>query len=69
MPLPVLLIGEVAEHFGLEVWQVRNCVRRGILAEPARLGPQRVWFRKDLPQVEKALRAGGYLKEAAEPVA
>jgi hypothetical protein len=66
--LPVLLIGEVAAHFGVAVWQVRRCIERGILAEPARLGVQRVFFRRDLPRVEKALRAGGYLKEVTGTV-
>ncbi len=56
-----LLIGDVAEHFGCRAWQVRRLIERGLLPEPQRLGPFRVFFPSDLPRIEQALLATGYV--------
>jgi DNA-binding transcriptional MerR regulator len=60
MPLP-LTIGAVAAHFGCEAWQVRRVITRGMIPEPPRVGAYRVFYPDDLPKVEVALRAAGYL--------
>jgi DNA-binding transcriptional MerR regulator len=59
-PIP-LTIGEVAKRFGCQAWQVRRVITRGLLAEPSRVGVYRVFFAEQLPDIEAALRQGGYL--------
>jgi DNA-binding transcriptional MerR regulator len=56
-----LSIGAVAAHFGVPPWKLRRTIERGLLAEPPRVGVYRVFTATDLPHVEKALRAAGYL--------
>jgi hypothetical protein len=56
----------VAQHFGCPGWQVRRLFERGILPPAPRVGAYRVIPQQDLPAVERALRAAGYLPEAAE---
>jgi hypothetical protein len=58
---PVLTIGAVARHFGCQSWQVRRLFESGKLPEPPRVGAYRVISPEDLPRVEAALRAVGYL--------
>jgi hypothetical protein len=53
--------GSLAAHFGVEVWQVRRLFERGLLPEPGRVGAYRVVTEAELPAVEKALIAAGYL--------
>ena len=60
---PTYTIGAIARHFGVDVWQVRGAILRGLLAEPPRVGIYRVWVESDLPRVRAALVAAGYLKE------
>ena len=68
----VLTLGGVARRYGCRVWQVRRVFERGFLPEPTRFGIYRIVHERDLPQVEAALRAAGYLSEneatVAEPV-
>jgi hypothetical protein len=69
-PTP-LSIGEVAVRLsrpGCQVhpWHIRRVIARGLLEEPARFGPNRLFFPDQLPQVENALRLGGYLPTAGE---
>jgi hypothetical protein len=55
-------LGAVARHFSVPEWQIRQALKRGILAEPPRAGLLRFWTEADLPSVEQALRAAGYLR-------
>jgi DNA-binding transcriptional MerR regulator len=63
MPVPPLTIGDVARHFGCETWQVRRVITTGRVPEPPRLGAYRVFYPSDLPHIETALRAAGYLPQ------
>jgi DNA-binding transcriptional MerR regulator len=56
-----LTIGAVADRFGVAAWQVRRLFERGILPPAIRVGPYRVIDPADLPKIEAALRAAGYL--------
>jgi hypothetical protein len=56
-------VGEIAHRFGCEAWQVRRLYERGVLRESARAGQYRLIRVGDLPKVEAALRAAGYLRE------
>jgi hypothetical protein len=56
-------IGAVARRYGVEPWQVRRLFERGLLPEAHRVGAYRVIAVDDLPQVEAALKAAGYLPE------
>lgn len=58
----MLTLGQVAKHFGVRTWQVDRLFSRKLLPEPQRVGILRVIPESQLPDVEKALRAGGYLK-------
>jgi len=65
-PKSELTLGQVAMHFAVPCWAVRQLFRRNLLAEPRRLGHFRLFTEADLPRVRKALVAGGYLsKEGA----
>lgn len=56
-----LTIGNVARYFGCQPWQVRRAIERKLLDEPPRVGAYRVFVATDLPRIEAALRAAGYL--------
>jgi hypothetical protein len=58
---PYFTIGAVAAHFGCQPWQVRRAIERKLLDEPPRVGAYRVFVATDLPRIEAALRAAGYL--------
>lgn len=58
----MMTLGQVADHFSVQVWRVRRLYERGLLAEPVRFQGARVVMRDQLPVVEKALRAAGYLR-------
>ena len=68
MSMPtVLLIGDVARRLGVQPWHIRRAIQRGYLSEPLRVGGFfRAFGEEDLPRVESALRAAGYLPERAE---
>jgi len=55
---------DVGLHFGIAGWRVQRLCERGLLPEPTRVGRFRVFYASDLPRIEKALRAAGYLKTA-----
>lgn len=57
-----LTTGDVARMFGCEVWQVRRLYERRLLPDGPRFGPYRLIDAADLPRVEDALKAAGYLK-------
>lgn len=61
---PAHTTGDLSKRFNVPVWQILQAIRRGFLDEPARVGIYRVWREEDLPSVEAALRAAGYLPEA-----
>ncbi len=65
---PVLTIGDAARHFGCSAWQVRRLFERGLLPPAPRIGAYRVIAAADLPRVEEALRAAGYLPQEAAHV-
>ncbi len=54
-------LGPVAKHFGFDLWVIRRLFLRGLLPPAMRIGSYRVIKVSDLPQVEDALRRGGYL--------
>ena len=56
-----LTLGKVADRFGVQTWQVRRLFQNGTLQPAARVGPYRVVPESDLPAVETALIAAGYL--------
>jgi DNA-binding transcriptional MerR regulator len=60
-----LTLGAVARHFDCRTWQIRRLFERNLLPPAARVGPYRVIAAADLPLVEKALRAAGYLSNTA----
>jgi hypothetical protein len=62
----VYTTGDIARRYGVEPWQVRRVFERGLLPPASRVGPYRVVAAADLPTVERALRAAGYLTEKAE---
>lgn len=57
-----LTLGEVATHFGVLDWKVRRLFQRGLLPQAQRFGRYRVFEKKELPTIAKALREAGYLK-------
>lgn len=63
----VFTMGDIARRYGLATWQVRRLFQAGKLPPAARVGAYRVVSAADLPAVEAALVAAGYLarKEAA----
>lgn len=54
-------LGDIAERFKIPTWRVRRLFERGLLAEPPRAGSYRIVHESDLPRIERALRAAGYL--------
>jgi DNA-binding transcriptional MerR regulator len=56
-----LTIGAVGRRLNCAAWQVRRLFERGLLPPAPRVGPYRVVAASDLPAVEQALRAAGYL--------
>jgi len=56
-----LTTGDVGRHFGVPTWAVRRLWESSRLPEPARVGSYRVLTAADLPAVEAALVAAGYL--------
>lgn len=59
--------GGVARHFGVEPWVIKRLYKSGRLPEPTRFGRYRMVPASDLPAVQAALVAAGYIagKEAA----
>jgi hypothetical protein len=53
--------GDLCRRYNVLPWQVLQAIRRGFLQEPNRVGIYRYWTEADLPRVESALRAAGYL--------
>lgn len=60
-PVRVHTLGDLARRFDCPVWAVRRVFERGLLPEPSRAGPYRVIAEPEVPAVEAALRAAGYL--------
>jgi hypothetical protein len=62
----VMTVGMVAARYSrperpVRPWMVRRLFERKLLPEPTRLGPVRIFDESDLPVIEAALRAAGYL--------
>lgn len=53
---------QAARQFGCEGWHLRNCLARGLLAEPPRVGRFRMFSAEDAPRVREALEKAGYLR-------
>jgi hypothetical protein len=53
----------VGRLYGCPTWKVRRLFERGLLPPAPRIGAYRLVAVEDLPRVEQALRAAGYLKE------
>ena len=62
----VLSIGAAAGCLGVRPWQIRRAIARGLLPEPPRFGPHRMFAEADLPKIRRALAAAGYLAAAAK---
>jgi hypothetical protein len=56
-----MTLGDVARHFGIQLWQIQRLYQRGLLSQPRRIGSYRVVSARDLPVIRAALRAAGYL--------
>jgi excisionase family DNA binding protein len=57
----VLSVGEAASLLGCKDWHLQRLFARGLVAEPARAGRQRLIERRTLPALQKALLEAGYL--------
>jgi DNA-binding transcriptional MerR regulator len=55
-----------AKHFGVFPWQIRRLFERGLLPPAPRVGSYRIINESDLPNVERALKAAGYLPTEEE---
>jgi hypothetical protein len=66
-PTMLLTTADAARYFGVPTWMVRRLFEAGRLPPAQRFGGRRVIRPADLPTVEKALRAAGYLAGDAEP--
>ena len=62
----VLTIGALARRFGCQPWHIRRLFERNLLPPANRVGAYRVIAAEDLPRVEQALRAAGYLPKSGE---
>jgi hypothetical protein len=67
-PEDLLTLGQVASHFGVQLWQMRQAIARGLLKPSGRVGGWQVIHRRRLEEVRAALERGGYLKPAAAEV-
>jgi hypothetical protein len=61
-----LSIGDVALALGCRPWQIRRVIGRGLIAEPPRVGPYRVFVTGDLPRIRAALKEAGYVGKVGE---
>jgi DNA-binding transcriptional MerR regulator len=60
MPATQLTTGDLAQLLGVPDWQIRRMDRRGLLPTPRRLcGRYRVWSRRQLPAIRRAVQAAG----------
>ena len=59
-----LTSGQIAKHFGVDLWQVLSLLNRKRIAEPKRHGTFRAFERAALPAIEKAMIEAGYLEQA-----
>ncbi len=60
-----LTLGQIATRYGIQLWQVRRLFERNLVAESPRVGQIRVVYPDQLPTIEQALKAAGYLKNEA----
>lgn len=60
-----MTLGEVANHFHLQVWKIQQLFDRKILPPPQRAGRLRIIARSELDAVRQALVRAGYLAEPA----
>jgi hypothetical protein len=64
-----LTLGEAAHHlavktsYPVQTWHIRRLYTRKLLPAPQRVGLFRVVSRQELPTIERALRAAGYLPQ------
>ncbi len=62
----VLTLGAVAQRLGCPIWKIRRLFERGLVPPAARVGAYRIVAAADLPLIESALRAAGYLPTVVE---
>jgi hypothetical protein len=56
-------VGDIARRFACREWQVRALFERGLVPPARRFGQYRVIATEDLPAIEAALRAAGYIAD------
>jgi hypothetical protein len=66
VPAEFISLGDVARIYGVPSWKVRRLYESGRLKEPPRIGIYRLIRPSELPMIERALRAAGYLKGGAD---
>lgn len=57
--------GGLAEFLGTDIWRIRRLFEDGTLPDPPRIGLARAIPRESIPSIIDALRARGWLAEAA----
>ncbi len=62
----ILTLGGVAQRLGCPIWKIRRLFERGLMPPASRVGAYRVVAAADLPLIESALRAAGYLPPVLE---
>ena len=62
----LLTLGQVGERCHVATWKIQRLYERGLLPPAQRVGPYRVIDEGELPAVEAALRAAGYLPRTSE---
>jgi DNA-binding transcriptional MerR regulator len=65
------LCAEITKRNGVSIrpWMVRRLEEEGLLTTPQRVGPHRIYFVRDIPRVETALRRRGRLPGKCKEVA
>ncbi len=56
-----LMLGQAARRLGVDLWALQRLIERRLYGPVRRVGRYRVLGESELPAVEAALRAAGYL--------
>ena len=68
MPLastPYVTTGDLGDTLGVQAWRIARLFELGVLPEPSRIGGRRLIPKAMIPEIVDALRARGWLPEAA----
>jgi DNA-binding transcriptional MerR regulator len=57
----LMTTGDVAEHFGCQIWHLHTLMSRGTLEPTTKIGRWRFFSRNDLPKAERALVEAGFI--------